>query len=251
MTPLKKRIVFALTINDGVLFRTHQFIPDYRYTANFVDTWSVDEIVLLDVTRRESDSSAHLDHFLDFLRQISEKCFVPVAAGGWIRSLEDAAVRFSSGADKVVVNTLIHESPDAVSAIARAYGSQSVVGSVDAKRSPSGGFEVFTQQGTKPTGLSLESAIKKAIEHGCGELLVNSIDRDGTLEGYDAVLIEAALKASTVPIVICGGAGSWSHFKEAFELGVSAAATTHIFHFTESSIRAAKTVLTQQGVKVR
>lgn len=246
---LRKRLVTVLTLNDGVLFRTKRFEPDYRYTLNFVDAWSVDEIVLLDISRGPApDRSA----FLRVVETFASRCFVPLAAGGGVRSVADFQRLLGAGADKVVINTAAVEEPAVVTEAARRLGAQCVVVSIDARRRAGGGYEVHTHHGTTPTGLGPAEWARRAQELGAGEIFITSIDRDGSLEGYEAALNREVVDAVAVPVLVCGGAGQWQHFVDAFAgTGAAAVCTTNVYHFTETSIRSAKRYLREAGIAVR
>lgn len=249
---LRHRLVTVLTFNDGTLFRTKLFQPDYRYTHNFVDSWMVDEIVMLDVTRNGGDNRA----FLDVVSQFAGECFVPLAVGGGIRSLDDVRRFMAVGADKVVVNSGAVERPALITEIAGAYGAQCVVLSIDARRKPDGGpggeYEVFAGCGGTPTGLEPAEWAKRGEELGAGEIMITSIERDGSLQGYDLELCKRVSDAVTVPVLALGGAGSWKHFVEGIEKGgASAVCTQNIYHFTENSILSAKKFLADRGIAVR
>jgi cyclase len=246
---LRSRLVTVLTLNDGVLFRTKQFVPDYRYTLNFVDLWSVDEVVVLDITR-----PGHGDrtHFHEAICRLASNCFVPLAAGGGVRSVEDARSLLAVGADKVIVNTGALERPALIREIATLYGAQCVVVSIDAKSQADGRYEVFASCGTVPTGREPAAWAREAEALGAGEVLVTSIDKDGSLEGYDNRLNREVADAVSVPVLVSGGAGKWQDFVDGFRQGgASAACTTNIYHFTETSIQSAKRYLQQAGIPVR
>jgi len=245
---LCKRVVPVLTFNDGVLFRTKEFMPDYRYTLNFVDTWSADEIVVLDVTRPGHGSR---QTFFDVVSDFARRCFVPLAAGGGIRTIDDVVRYLSVGADKVVVNTGAVDRPELVSEIANRYGSQCVVASIDARRTADG-YEVMAEFGRRATGLKPEDWARRLADLGAGEILVTSIERDGSLSGYDLALVRRVAEAVRVPVLAAGGAGNWKHFQDALVEGKAAAAcTSNIYHFTETSIASAKAYLAKNGVPVR
>jgi cyclase len=245
---LRNRLITVLTFSDGVLFRTKDFQPDYRYTANFVDAWSVDEIVLLDITR---PGQGERQNFYRVLEDFASRCFVPICAGGGIRDFEEARTLLRSGADKIALNTALRTNPSLVSQLARSFGSQSVVASIDARQTPSG-YEVFTDFGAVPTGESPEIWAQRACRLGAGEILLCSIDRDGSLEGYDNELNQLVSSAVNIPVLGVGGAGNWEHFVQGFnEGGVSAVCTSNIFHFTESAIKSAKRYLAEAGINVR
>lgn len=246
---LRTRLITVLTLNDGVLFRTKEFTPDYRYTMNFVDAWSIDEIVALDVTRPGHGSR---ESFYDVVAELAAKCFVPLACGGGVRSLEDARALLRMGADKIVVNTGAVDRPELVTEIAEAYGAQCVVLSIDAFRRGEGGYEVAVEHGKRPTGLDPAEWARRGEELGAGEILVTSIEKDGSLEGYDNALNRRVADAVSLPVLVAGGAGKWQDFADGLrDGGASAVCTTNIYHFTESSIRSAKTFLQREGFPVR
>jgi cyclase len=246
---LRHRVITVLTLNDGVLFRTKLFQPDYRYTLNFVDTWSVDEIVALDVTRPGSGERASYEAAVE---RLARECFVPLACGGGIRSVGDVHRLLRLGADKVVLNTGAVDRPSLITEAASAYGAQCVVLSMDVHRHPDGRYEVFAEFGRRPTGLEPAAWARQAQALGAGEILVTSIERDGSLEGYDNTLNRIVSDAVTVPVLVSGGAGKWQDFCDGFLIGkASAVCTTNVYHFTETSIQSAKRYLARAGVPVR
>lgn len=246
---LKNRLITVLTFNDGVLFRTRNFLPDYRYTFNFVDAWSVDEIIVLDITR---PGQGHRENFYDVVTQFAERCFVPLAAGGGVRTVEDFKVLLRLGADKVVINTEAVRRPGFITEAARLFGSQCVVVSIDAKINTQGNYEVFTDFGTKATGLNPAVWAKRVQELDAGEIMITSIDKDGSLEGYDNELNSIVSAALEIPVLVCAGAGKWQDFVDGFIQGkASAVCTANIYHFTESSIKSAKIYLKNAGIDVR
>jgi len=246
---LKKRLITVLTFNDGVLFRTKDFHPDYRYTLNFVDAWSVDEIVVLDITR---PGKGKKENFYDIVSQFADRCFVPLAAGGGVRAIDDFRVLLNSGADKVIINTQAVNRPDFIMEAAKLFGSQCVIVSIDAKKNKQGRYEVFTDFGTKFSGLDPVAWAKRAQELGAGEIFLSSIDKDGSLEGYDNELNRLVVDSVDIPVLVCAGAGKWQDFVDGFNKGhASAVCTTNIYHFTETSIKSAKKYLKNAGVPVR
>lgn len=246
---LRNRLVTILTLNDGVLFRTKEFTPDYRYTMNFVDAWSIDEIVALDVTR---PGEGRREAYLEVVEELARRCFVPLTCGGGLRTIDDVHLLFRSGADKIALNTGAVETPELVTRAAELYGAQAVVVSIDAWLHDDGRYEVYTHFGSRPTGLDPAEWARRAEELGAGEILITSIQKDGSLEGYDDVLTEQVSSAVGVPVLAAGGAGKWQDFVDGFvEGGAAAVCTTNIYHFTESSIRSAKLYLQRAGIPVR
>lgn len=246
---VRKRLIVVLTINNGVLFRTRNFIPDYRYTLNFVDAWSVDEIIALDITR---PGEGERKNFYAVVEELATKCFVPLAAGGGVRSIDDFRQLLNIGADKVVVNTEAVKRPDFITEAANVFGSQCVVVSIDAKKNENGEYEVYSEFGTRPSGMHLSVWACKVQKLGAGEIMITSIERDGMLEGYDNELNNLISQNVSIPVLACGGAGKWQDFVDGFiKGGVSAVCTTNIYHFTESSINSAKKYLVKNNIPVR
>lgn len=246
---VRKRLIAVLTMNNGVLFRTRNFIPDYRYTLNFVDAWSVDEVVLLDITRQGEGAR---QNFFDVVSLFASNCFVPLSVGGRVRSIDDFNTLLGIGADKVVINTQAVLKPKFITEAAKLFGSQCVVVSIDVKRNERGEYEVLSHLGTKPAGLKAHEWAKMVQEYGGGEILIQSIEMDGTLEGYDNKLNRMISDAVDIPVLVCSGAGNWKNFVDGFkEGGASGVCTTNIYHFTESSIKSAKQYLTKAGIDMR
>lgn len=246
---VRKRLIVVLTMNNGVLFRTRNFIPDYRYTLNFVDAWSIDEIILLDITR-EGDGTRQ--NFFDVVSLLAENCFVPLTVGGGVRSIDDFKTLLGIGADKVAINTQAILKPKFITEAAKLFGSQCVVISVDTKRNESDEYEVLSHYGTRKTGLIVQEWVKMVQEYGAGEILIQSIEMDGTLQGYDNQLNRIVSEAVDIPVLVCSGAGNWKNFLDGFKQGgASGVCTTNIYHFTESSIKSAKQYLIKAGIDMR
>jgi cyclase len=245
---LRRRVITVLTFNDGVLFRTKLFTPDYRYTANFVDAWSIDEIVLLDISRPERRNP---EFFYSVVGDFSKKCFVPLCVGGGVRHLDDIKRYLDLGADKVAVNTAALDTPELVTRAAERFGSQCVVASIDARREGEA-YRVYRNCGRERTDWAPEDFAERLESLGAGEILLTSIDRDGSLEGYENELNGRVVQRVSIPVVVCGGAGKWQDFVDAIKIaGADAVATTNIYHFTETSIRSAKQYLLKRDIKVR
>jgi cyclase len=245
---LRKRLITVLTFNDGVLFRTKVFTPDYRYTTSFVDAWSIDEIVLLDITRPERRKP---ELFHSVVSDFSRKCFVPLCVGGGVRTLDDFKRYLDLGADKIAINTIPLDQPDLITQAATRFGSQCVVVSIDARKEGDG-YRVYRNCGREATAWTPEDLARRAEELGAGEILITSIERDGSLEGYDNELNRRVVSNVTIPVIVCGGAGKWQDFVDGFQRsGADAVGTTNIYHFTETSIKSAKQYLVRQGLQVR
>lgn len=245
---LRKRLIVVLTLNDGVLFRTRNFVPDYRYTLNFVDTWLVDEVVALDITR---PGQGDRKNFYEVVEQLASSCFVPLAVGGGVTNLDEVSRLMAAGADKVVVNSEAHRRPEFIGEIASSYGSQCAVVSIDAKKVEED-YRVFTEFGRKDIGMGPVEWARQCESLGAGEIVLTSIDRDGMLEGYDNKLNAAVSAELGIPLLVCGGAGAWKHFSDGFRKGgADAVCTTNIYHFTDSSIKAAKTFLNRKKIPIR
>jgi cyclase len=184
--------------------------------------------------------------------EIADECFVPLSVGGGVATIEEARRLLQVGADKIVVNTAAVEKSDIVSAIAAEFGSQCAVVSIDAKQKPDGTYEVYTHSGTKATGLDVVTFALKMAAAGAGEIVLTSIDRDGTMEGYDIPLIKSVTSVVNIPVIASGGAGSYQHMAEAIlEGGASAVSAASIFHFTECTPLEAKRYLKEKGISVR
>lgn len=246
---LRNRLISVLTFNNGVLFRTKNFIPDYRYTLNFVDSWSIDEIVILDITRNKENNR---EKFFETVRNFAKGCFVPLSVGGGIVSENDFSLMLNNGADKIIINTKAIESPKLISLAAKKFGSQCVVVSIDVREVSKGNYEVFSKFGTNPTGLNPVDWAKKAQEFGAGEIILTSIDKDGSLEGYDNELNHLVSEALDIPVLVSGGAGKWQDFVDGIKIGkASGVCTSNIYHFTESSITSAKKYMVYKGINIR
>ncbi len=244
-----KRIITVLTIFEGVLYRTKLFKPDYRYSANFVDSWSVDEIIILDITRKISHRTK--EKFRNFFLSFAKNCFVPLTVGGWIRNLNDAKKLFEIGADKIVLNTGALIDPKLIKQVANNYGSQSIVLSIDVLEQE-GKYFLYSHQGKIKSSLDPFIWAKKAEDLGVGEILITSINRDGWLQGFDTLLCEKMKTSVNVPVLALGGCGNWKHIKDLFvKSNVDGVCTQNIYHFTETSISSAKNFLFKNGIKVR
>ena len=262
---LKNRLIPVLFLKNGHLVRSENFsihqklgFPDTQVER--YNTWNVDELIYIDISpedrydigRDDIGSCQNYKSIIDIIKSVSLKCFMPLTVGGRIRSLEDIRIRMESGADKVVINTAAIEDTEFITRAAREFGSQAIVVSIDAYRHESGNHEVFSHLGKKPTGLTCDTFAKVAEEMGAGEIFLNSIDRDGSGAGYDIELLQKVVKSTNIPVIACGGVGSYSDFsKGLIEGGASAVAAGNIFHFKEMSYILAKKAMKRDGMNVR
>lgn len=251
---LKNRLIAVLIVRDGTVVQSVQFrhtnvIHWKPLTAiDFFNTWAVDEIVVLDVSREYGDRQL----FYDLLRGLSKKCFVPLAAGGWVRVPHDIHALLEAGADKVVMNTEAFRRPELIRESADIFGRQCIVVSIDTKMAGSGRREVVIDRGREATGVDPVTWALAAEAAGAGELFVNSIDHDGHRQGYDIPLLQAVTQAVHIPVIAFGGVLTWQHLVDGITLGgASAVAAANIFHYTEHSTRKAKRFMRDAGLPVR
>ena len=189
---------------------------------------------------------------LDVVRQTAEVCFMPLTVGGGVRATEDIRILLAAGADKVAMNTAAVQDPELVRAGAEKFGSQCIVVAVDAKRNGAGGFEVFTHGGREATGLDVLDWVERLAALGAGEILLTSMDRDGTKQGYDVELTRAVADSLTIPVIASGGVGTLDHLVAGVRDGhASAVLAASIFHFGEHTIAEAKAHMAAAGVPVR
>lgn len=249
---LAKRIVPCLDVDRGRVVKGINFVNlidagDPVENARRYDEERADELVLLDITA----SSDERGIMLDVVKRTQEEVFIPLTVGGGIRTLDDIRLILSAGADKVSVNTAAVRNPDLVTEAAKAYGSQCVVIAIDAKRTGEG-FEVYINGGRAATGLDALEWAGRAEELGAGEILLTSMDRDGTRDGYDIELMRAVSESVNIPVIASGGAGTLGHLYEALAEGkADAVLAASIFHFGEISIGEAKEYLAERGMVVR
>lgn len=251
---LKVRLVAVLILRNGcvvqsVRFRHTNIIHSRAATAvEFFGRWAIDEIVLLDVSRDRTER----DKFHAVLKEISRRCFVPLSAGGWVDSAEEAMTLLHEGADKVIVNTAVSTQPGLLGELSSFMGSQSVVLSVDAKSTGKGTYEVYVDRGRTSTGQAPERWVSKAVADGAGEVFLNCIDNDGARLGYDLELLRRVVRVAAVPVIAMGGVSTWQHLVDGVKIGgADAVAAANIFHYTEQSTKKAKAYMLSKGVAVR
>ena len=250
---LKVRIIPCLDVKGGRVVKGVKFVDlrdagDPVEQARVYDREGADELCFLDIAA----SHENRDTLYDVVRATAEQCFMPLTVGGGVRSNEDIRRLLLAGADKVSINTAAIARPGFVREAAEKFGSQCIVVAIDAKRAAADGFEVFTHGGRRPAGIEAVGGARRMVEYGCGEILLTSMDRDGTREGFDLALTRAIADAVTVPVIASGGAGTLDHLVEGIKEGhASAVLAASIFHFGEYTIREAKTRLAQAGIPVR
>jgi len=250
---LTKRIIPCLDVKDGRVVKGVNFVDlvdkgDPTEHARRYDEEGADEIALLDITATTEGRRA----MLDVVARTADATFTPLTVGGGIQSEADVEALLEAGADKVSLNSAAVREPELVERCARRWGSQAVVVAIDVKRDPgSANWEVHTRGGRTRTGLSATDWVKRVVDLGAGEILLTSMDRDGTLAGYDLPLLRAIRPLATVPVIASGGAGTVDHLLEAAREGASGILAASIFHDGTISIREAKAFLARAGVPMR
>ena len=249
---LAKRIIPCLDIDKGRVVKGVNFVNlvdagDPVEIATKYSNEGADEITFLDITASNEERNI----IIDLVERAAEKVFVPLTVGGGVRKFEDIKDLLRAGADKVSINTSAILNPKLVTESAMKFGSQCIVVAVDIKKKDSG-WEVFTHGGRKPTGLDCMEWVKKMQDYGAGEILLTSMDRDGTKKGYDLDILSILSETINIPIIASGGAGTLEHIAEAFTIGkADAALCASIFHFGEYKINDAKNYLSDKGILVR
>jgi cyclase len=247
------RVIPCLDVDAGRVVKGVNFVNlvdagDPVELAARYDAEGADEVVFLDITA----SSDARDTIVDVARRTAEQVFIPFTVGGGVRSVDDARRLLRAGADKVAVNTAAIVDPALITETAREFGAQCVVVAIDARRRAEGGFGVFTHGGRNPTELDAVAWAAECERRGAGEILLTSMDRDGTRHGFDLELTRAVVDAVGVPVIASGGVGTLDHLADgALEGGADAVLAASIFHFGEHTVRAAKDHLTARGLVVR
>ena len=248
-----KRVIPCLDIKDGRVVKGVNFVNlrdagDPADTAAAYDSAGADEVVFLDITASSDIRATQLD----WVRQVAEKLFIPFTVGGGIRSVEDFRAILREGADKISVNSAAIENPRLISEAADKFGCQCVVAAIDARRRSPGGWSVYKNGGRLDTGMDAVEWAVRVEALGAGEILLTSMDGDGTRAGYDLELTRAVSEAVGIPVIASGGAGTLEHFYEAFSQGgADAVLAASLFHYRELEIRQVKTYLREKGVSVR
>jgi cyclase len=249
---LSKRIIACLDVRDGKVVKGVNFeglrdAGDPAALARRYNVEGIDEVVILDVTATLESRQARAHT----IAAVAAEIFLPLAVGGGIRTEDDAAAAIDAGADKVSLNTAALIDPDLITSLAKRYGSQAVIVAIDAKRQD-GRFAVYARSGQAGTVRDAVEWAREATDRGAGEILLTSIDRDGTKSGFDCEMTAAVSDAVNIPVIASGGAGTFEHFAEVFGPGhADAALAASIFHFQEQSVRGLKEFLAKQQIPVR
>ena len=254
---LAKRIIPCLDVDNGRVVKGVKFVDirdagDPVEVARRYDKEGADEITFLDITA-SSDDRETMVHVVE---HVAEEVFIPLTVGGGIRKVEDVRTMLNAGADKVAINTAAVFNPDFVKEASDRVGSQCIVVAIDAKQVSAPGeplrWEIFTHGGRKPTGIDAIEWAQKMVENGAGEILLTSMDRDGTKMGFDLALTSAIVKAVSVPVIASGGVGNLEHLAEGvLRGGADAVLAASIFHFAEYSVHEAKEYMAESGIEVR
>ena len=252
---LKKRLIFTLLYNNGNFMLSRNFrlqkVGNLQWLKNNYDfskiSFFIDELILLDVTRGERN----INLFCETLKALTEGCFVPIAAGGGIHNVEDARILLRSGADKVVINTELFNNNKLINELACDFGQQCIIASMDIKHISDGNYYITSDCGSKDIEGTAQSWIKQVIEEPTGELYLNSVERDGTGQGYDMQILNLLPPDITKPVILAGGVGNATHLLEGLkDTRVDAAATAHLFNFVGDGLKQARKYLNNEGIKL-
>lgn len=250
---LKVRVIPTLLWKDfglvkGVAFDSWRRVGSVLPAVKVYNSRDVDELIVVDITASNEKNQPDHESVADF----SEECFVPLTVGGGITSLEDVLHLLHSGADKVSINTEAFANPNIIDSVASRFGAQCIVASIDVRRFDDGSYHCFSHSGSQDTGKDPVAWAKELVSRGAGEILLTSINRDGTMQGYDLELTERVAKSVNVPVIASGGAGNYQHMIDVvLQAGASAVAAASIFHFTEQTPTGAKQAMKLAGIPIR
>jgi cyclase len=250
---IKVRVIPTLLFKDfglvkGISFDSWRRVGSAMQAIKVYNMREVDELVFLDITATPDGRSPDFES----VDELADECFMPMTVGGGVQTLEDVRRLLQVGADKISVNTAAVENPGIIRQIAERFGSQCVVVSIDFRRHPKDSGEVYTHCGTRPTGLDPVAFAKQAAELGAGEILLTSIDRDGTMTGYDLEMTRRVSEAVNIPVIASGGAGNYEHMAQVLKEGKATdVAAASIFHFTQQTPLEAKHYLSKCGFNMR
>lgn len=249
---LKKRLIPVLLLRNGRMVKGRQF-RDYRDTGDPISASRIynaqkaDELAFLDIEASRENRGT----LLNIIEEVSMECFMPFTVGGGVRTVEDVRNLLKAGADKVLINSAAVENPRLITEAANAFGKQCLVVGVDVRREEAG-YRVYTHCGRRPTDLDFGEHILRLDGLGAGEIFINSIDRDGMMQGYDGELLQEAVSNTNLPVIACGGAGNFQHLADAFDLyGVHAVACASLFHFGDNNPIRARAFLKNRGIAVK
>lgn len=250
---LKVRVIPTLLWKDfglvkGVGFDSWRRVGSVLPAVKVYNSRDVDELIVVDITASNEKNQPDHESVADF----SEECFVPLTVGGGITSLEDVLHLLHSGADKVSINTVAFSNPNIIDSVASRFGAQCIVASIDVRCFDDGSYHCFSHSGTQDTGKDPVEWAKELVSRGAGEILLTSINRDGTMQGYDLELTGRVAKSVNVPVIASGGAGNYQHMIDVvLQAGASAVAAASIFHFTEQTPAGAKQAMKLAGIPIR
>ena len=260
---LKKRLIPVLLLQNGLLVRSekfsiHQIIGNPINEVERFNQWNVDELIYLDITQndfydsgRDDAKIKNLTNSLEILDEVSKNCMMPLTWGGRIRKLEDIYSRMKRGADKVSINTIAFEDKSFIRSAAKEFGNQAIVVNIDVKKSDDNEYSVMINSGKTCTNLNPIDWAKKVEDMGAGEILLQSIDRDGLGIGYDIEIINKISNSVSIPVICLGGVGNFKHYASGIKAGASAVAAANLWHFKEMADRLGKQALKKEGIHVR
>lgn len=260
---LKPRLIPVLLLKNGhlvrsELFKIHQIIGNPIHEAERFNQWGVDELIYLDIStadvydlRREDQKVRGLTTIGDIQRAVSKTCFMPLTWGGRLRTLSDMEQAFANGADKVTLNTAALDNPAIITEAAHRFGSQAIVLSIDVLRKDDNFLEVMRGGRSSGTGKTPLAWAREIESRGAGEILLQSVDRDGTGEGYDLDLISSITSVVNIPVIACSGVGQFEDYASGIQAGAAAVAAANIWHFKEMADRGGKRALKRAGINVR
>lgn len=250
---LKNRLIPNVIVNNGNVVQSKQFkhtnvVSNAITAVDFFNSWAVDEIIVLDVSRHTD----YRNNFHRIIEGLSKRCFIPLTVGGWIKNLDEIKKFLTEGADKICINTQAVINPEFIKDSSNMFGSQCIIVSIDVKKNLNDKYEVFIDRGRKNTNLNPVEWAVKAQDYGAGEILLTSIDRDGTKLGYDLELIRMISEKISIPVIAFGGVGKWQDLVDGIKIGkADAVSAANIFHYTEHSTFNAKEYMVKAGLNVR
>lgn len=250
---LKVRVIPTLLWKNiglvkGVGFNSWRRVGSVLPAVKVYNTRDVDELIFMDIAASADQTTIEEELITDF----SDECFVPLTVGGGVKSLDDVRAILRAGADKILINTAAYSNPELIKKIALQFGSQCIVAGIDAKYLSSNNYTTFSHAGKIATGRDPVTWAKLLADNGAGEIIITSIDCDGTMQGYDLKLVELIVNAVDIPVIASGGAGIYSHMCDAIlKAGASAVAAASMFHFTEQTPKGAKYALEAAGIPIR